>query len=53
MTKPEQKRPVAKVFVVSDETHKRLKDYAAKKGYKLQYIADKAVAEYLAIRETK
>jgi predicted transcriptional regulator len=41
------KRPTAKVLVVSDETHKRLKDYAIKMGYKTQYIADEAVAEYL------
>jgi predicted transcriptional regulator len=47
------KRPTSKVFVVSDDTHKRLKDYATKKGYKLQYIADEAVAEYLARKESK
>ena len=50
-TKP--KRSTAKTFVVSDETHKRLKDYATKKGYKLQYVADEAVSEYLARKETK
>jgi predicted transcriptional regulator len=37
--------------VVSDDTHKRLKDYATKKGYKLQYIADEAVTEYLKRKE--
>ena len=47
------KRPTAKVLVVSDETHKRLKDYAMKMGYKTQYIADEAVTEYLARKETK
>ena len=47
------KRPTAKTFVVSDETHKRLKDYATKKGYKLQYVADEAVSEYLARKESK
>lgn len=50
-TKP--KRPTAKIFVVSDDTHKRLKDYAKRKGYKLQYIADEAVSEYLARKESK
>ena len=48
-TKP--KRPTAKTFVVSDDTHKRLKDYAQRKGYKLQYIADEAVSEYLNRKE--
>ena len=47
------KRPTAKVFVVSDDTHKRLKDYAAKKGYKLQFVADEAVVLYLKGKETK
>ena len=47
------KKPTAKVFVVSDDTHKRLKQYATKKGYKLQYVADEAVAEYLARKESK
>ena len=47
------KRPTAKVLVVSDETHKRLKDYAMKMGYKTQYVADEAVAEYLQRKETK
>lgn len=50
-TKP--KRPTAKTFVVSDDTHKRLKDYAQRKGYKLQYVADEAVTEYLQRKETK
>ena len=50
-TKP--KRPTAKTFVVSDETHKKLKDYATKMGYKLQFVADEAVAEYLARKESK
>jgi predicted transcriptional regulator len=49
MTK--SKRPTPKIFVVSDDTHRKLKEYAAKKGYKLQYIADEAVAEYLARKE--
>jgi predicted transcriptional regulator len=48
-----EKRPTAKVFVVSDETHKRLKDYATKKGYKLQFVADEAVTEYLQRKESK
>lgn len=50
-TKP--KRPTAKVFVVSDDTHKRLKDYATKKGYKLQFVADEAVTEYLQRKDVK
>ena len=48
---PKPKRPTAKVFVVSDDTHKRLKDYATKKGYKLQFVADEAVSEYLQRKE--
>jgi predicted transcriptional regulator len=51
--KPKPKRPVAKMFVVSDDTHRRLKEYAQKKGYKLQYVADEAVNEYLEGKETK
>jgi predicted transcriptional regulator len=47
------KRPTSKVFVVSDDTHKRLKEYAVKKGYKLQYVADEAVSEYLKRQESK
>ena len=45
------KRPADKVFIVSAETHRRLKDYAKRKGFKLQYIADEAVAEYLKRKE--
>jgi predicted transcriptional regulator len=48
-----EKRPTAKVFIVSDDTHKRLKEYAVKKGYKLQYVADEAVSEYLKRQEAK
>ena len=48
---PKPKRPTAKVFVVSDDTHKRLKDYAQRKGYKLQFVADEAVSEYLKRKE--
>lgn len=47
------KRPTAKVLVVSDSTHKQLKAYAMKMGYKTQHIADEAVAEYLARKESK
>ncbi len=47
------RRPTPKTFVVSDDTHKRLKDYATKKGYKLQFVADEAVAEYLQRKEAK
>jgi predicted transcriptional regulator len=49
MTKP--KRPTPKIFVVSDDTHRKLKEYAQRKGYKLQWVADEAVAEYLARKE--
>ncbi|MFZ0323316.1 MAG: hypothetical protein WAN48_04185 [Actinomycetes bacterium] len=48
-----EKRPTAKVFIVSDDTHRKLKAYAKKMGYKLQYIADEAVAEYLKRKEMK
>jgi predicted transcriptional regulator len=41
------------MFVVSDDTHRRLKEYAAKRGYKLQYVADEAVSEYLKRQEEK
>ena len=47
------KRPTSKVFVVSDDTHKKLKAYANKMGYKLQFVADEAVTEYLARKESK
>jgi predicted transcriptional regulator len=53
MNKPKPKRPTSKVFVVSDDTHKRLKEYAKRKGYKLQYVADEAVSEYLKRQEAK
>jgi predicted transcriptional regulator len=53
MTPTKPKRPTPKTFVVSDDTHKRLKDYATKKGYKLQYVADEAVTEYLQRKELK
>jgi hypothetical protein len=36
-----------KSVIISEETHKLLKEYAQKKGYKLQYVADEAVCEYL------
>lgn len=48
-----EKRPTAKTFVVSDDTHRKLKAYALKMGYKLQYVADEAVAEYLKRKEDK
>jgi hypothetical protein len=48
-----EKRPTAKVFIVSDDTHRKLKAYAMKMGYKLQYVADEAVAEYLKRKEVK
>ena len=47
------KRPTEKVFIVSAETHRRLKDYATKKGYKLQFVADEAVSECLKRKESK
>jgi hypothetical protein len=45
------KRPTEKVFIVSAETHRRLKEYAKRKGFKLQYVADEAVTEYLKRKE--
>ncbi len=45
------KRPTSKVLVVSDSTHKQLKAYAMKMGYKTQYVADEAVSEYLKRKE--
>ena len=53
MTPTKPKRPTPKIFVVSDDTHKRLKDYATKKGYKLQFVADEAVTEYLQRKDVK
>ena len=53
MTPTKPKRPTPKTFVVSDDTHKKLKDYAQRKGYKLQFVADEAVSEYLKAREAK
>jgi len=47
------KKPTEKVFIVSAETHRRLKEYAKRKGFKLQYVADEAVAEYLQRKESK
>lgn len=47
------KRPAEKVFIVSADTHRRLKEYATKKDYKLQFVADEAVSEYLKRKETK
>ena len=45
ITKP--KRLTSKIFIVSDDTHAKLKQYAKQKGYKLQHVADEAVSEYL------
>ena len=45
------KRPTSKVFVVSDDTHAKMKAYAKKMGYKLQFVADEAVSEYLKRKE--
>ena len=53
MTPTKSKRTTPKIFVVSDDTHKRLKDYATKKGYKLQFVADEAVTEYLQRKDAK
>ena len=47
------KKPTEKVFIVSAETHRRLKEYAKRKGYKLQFVADEAVSEYLQRKEAK
>lgn len=50
---PKPKRPLSKVVVISDDTHVKMKQYAKMKGYKLQHVADEAVAEYLQRKETK
>ena len=47
------KRPTQKAVIVSDDTHKQLKQYAIKCGYKVQYIADEAISEYLKRKESK
>lgn len=47
------KKTTEKVFIVSAETHAKLKEYAKRKGYKLQFVADEAVTEYLARKESK
>lgn len=51
--KAKPKRPLQKVVVVSPETHVLLKAYASRLGYKVQYIADEAIAEYLKRKEAK
>ena len=53
MTPAKPKRPTAKAFVVSDDTHFKLKQYATKKSYKLQFVADEAVSEYLKRKDAK
>jgi predicted transcriptional regulator len=39
--------------VISDDTHAKMKAYANKMGYKTQYIAEEAVAEYLTRKMAK
>lgn len=51
--KNERVRDEYKVVLVSPETHARFKEHARKTGYKLQYIADVALAEYLKRQEVK
>lgn len=51
--KNERVRDEYKVVIVSPETHARLKEFAQKTGYKLQYVADVAIAEFLKRQEGK
>jgi bifunctional DNA-binding transcriptional regulator/antitoxin component of YhaV-PrlF toxin-antitoxin module len=48
-----RERDEYKVVIVSTETHARLKEFAQKTGYKLQYVADVAIAEFLKRQEVK
>ena len=48
-----RERDEYKVVIVSPETHARLKEFAQKTGYKLQYVADVAIAEFLKRQEVK
>ena len=59
---PEQKKATVKkirerdpykVVIVSPDTHARLKEFAQKTGYKLQFVADVAIAEFLKRQEGK
>jgi hypothetical protein len=40
-----------KVLLVSPETHARFKRYAQQTGYKMQYIADIAIEDFLNRKE--
>jgi hypothetical protein len=50
-TKPPKEKQF--VVVVSEQTHKDLKAYAKKCGYKVQFIADEAIIEYLKRKDLK
>ena len=59
---PEQKKATVKkirerdpykVVLVSPETHARFKAFAKKTGYKLQYIADVALDQYIKQQDVK
>jgi peroxiredoxin len=59
---PEQKKTTVKkirerdpykVVLVSPDTHARFKAFAQKTGYKLQYIADVALDEFIKRQEVK
>lgn len=53
MIKPPSKRETAKVVIVSLETHSALKSFAKRLGYKVQFLADEAISEYLNRKENK
>jgi hypothetical protein len=62
-TKPPEPKKVAvkkvrerdpyKVVLVSPETHARFKAFAQKTGYKIQYVADVALDQYIKQQEVK
>jgi hypothetical protein len=46
-----RERDPYKVVLVSPKTHARFKEFAQKTGYKLQYIADVALEQYIKQQE--
>lgn len=48
-----RERDPYKVVLVSPDTHARFKAFAKKTGYKLQYIADVALDEFIKQQEVK
>jgi len=47
------KRPTAKSVIVSDDTHKLLKEYCQSEGIKTQHLADRIIREWLEKKESK